>query len=96
MMRSMRRAQLLADTAFDLLMWNDNGDGTTYTERPITERERARVTVLTALSNTYAGLAAAEAAEAMVDANIRALTAQAATATAQAMTARTDSDGTKG
>lgn len=56
MSENLRRAQLLADQAFDILMWNENGDGTTYTERPITERQRIRVESLTALSLSYSQL----------------------------------------
>lgn len=57
MSENLRRAQLLADNAFDTLMWNANGDGTTYTPRSITERQRDNIETMTALSQAYATLA---------------------------------------
>lgn len=67
MSSSLRRAQLLADTAFDLLMWNPDGDNVTWQERPITDRERTRVENLTELATAYAEIAGAETAQGMFE-----------------------------
>lgn len=64
---NLRKAQLLADQAFDLLMWNDNGDGTTYTPRSITGLDRGKVEDLTALSEAYSMLASAESGDETVE-----------------------------
>lgn len=67
MNENLRKAQLLADQAFDLLMWNENGDGTAYTPRPITGRDRGKIEDLTALSQAYSMLASAESGEETVE-----------------------------
>lgn len=67
MSENLRRAQLLADEAFRLLMWNPNGDGTTFTSRPMTERERDNAESMTALSLAYSSLAGSETAQDMAE-----------------------------
>lgn len=65
--RNAARAQLLADMAFELLMWNPSGDGKIFAERPITAPQRERVESLTLLSQAYTELVSADASVATVE-----------------------------